>query len=28
MYDFIILHYSSIGFSVVYSLYSLLFLGW
>lgn len=27
-YDFIILHYSSIGFSVAYSLYSLFFLGW
>lgn len=27
-YDFTILHYSSIGFSVLFSLYTLFFIGW
>ncbi len=27
-YDFMILHYSSIGFSILFSLYSVFFIGW
>lgn len=28
VYDFVILHYSSIAFSILYSLYTVLFMGW
>lgn len=28
IYDFIILHYSSIAFSILYSLYTIFFMGW
>ena len=27
-YDFLMLHYSAIGFSILFSFYTLFFIGW